>query len=220
MIQKKCFPLLTGVFGIFFVLNLNLHAQTGCRVLLKSLEGEYTGDCKKGLAHGDGEAKGIDTYKGEFRKGLPHGTGVYLWENGDSYEGDFRDGMKDGKGRLVVRRENKGDSALTGYWSKDEYIGLTLMGYEVVSKSSNISFIMVRYKAQEPNYIEIHGIDRAIDLNNNPDFYTFENMYRNVDFPLVVKLRGESDKTEIVADLEFEIFFEKPGYWVVEIQSQ
>ncbi len=217
MIKKKCF--LAGLLSILLVLSLNLHAQDECKILSKALEGEYTGDCKKGLAHGDGEAKGIDTYKGEFKKGLPHGKGTYLWKNGNSYEGYFKDGMKDGKGKLVYKIENKADSIVTGYWKKDEYAGLTLMGYEVIFKSGTISFIMVKYMATEPHYIEIQGIDSPVDLNANPSFYPFDKTYRNVDFPVVAKLKGKSTNPDSVADLNFEIFFEKPGYWVVTIES-
>jgi len=220
MIKKKCFLVLAGLLNLIFVLSLNLHAQDECKVLSNALEGEYTGDCKKGLAHGNGEVKGIDTYKGEFKKGLPQGTGTYLWKNGNSYEGDFKDGMKDGKGKLVYKKENQADSIVTGYWKKDEYVGLTLMGYEIISKSGTISLIMVRYKAPGPEYIEIQGIDRPVDLNANPSFYPFDKMYKNVDFPVMVKLKGKSTKPNSVADLDFEIFFEKPGYWVVTIESQ
>ncbi len=220
MIQKKFDTMFTGLLSILLVLTLNLHAQEDCKVLSKALDGEYTGDCKKGLAQGIGEAKGIDTYKGEFKKGLPHGTGTYIWAGGNSYEGGFRDGMKDGKGKMVFRKENETDSIVTGYWSKDDYVGLTLMGYEVISKSGTISLILVRYKAPAPDYIEIQGIDRAIEINGNPSFYPFENMYKNVDFPVTVKLKGKSTKPNSVADLDFEIFFEKSGYWVVTIESQ
>ena len=220
MITKKYYSILAASLSFLFVSGLYLHAQDDCKVLLKELEGEYSGDCKKGLAHGNGEAKGIDTYKGEFKKGIPHGTGTYLWKNGNSYEGEFKDGMKDGKGRLVYKKENQADSVITGYWSKDKYAGLTLMGYEVISKSGNISFIMVRYKAPGPEYIEIQGIDRPVDLNGNSSFYPFDKMYKNVDFPVVVKLKGKSTKPNSVADLDFEIFFEKPGYWVVTVESQ
>jgi hypothetical protein len=208
-----------GLLGIMFILSLNLHAQNECKVLMKSLEGEYKGDCKKGLAHGDGEAKGVDTYKGEFKKGLPHGMGTYTWENGNIYEGSFKDGMKDGKGKMIYRKENQNDSIVSGYWSKDEYVGLTLYGYEIISRSSTVSSIMVRYKTSQPYYIEIQGIDKAIELNNNPNFYQFENMYKNVEYPIVIKLKGKSTKANSVADLDFEIFFERPGYWVVTVEG-
>ena len=125
----------------------------------------------------------------------------------------------DKKGRLIFRNENQEDSILAGYWLKDEYKGLTLMGYEIISKSSNVSYLAVRYRASRPNIIEISGIDRAVDLNGNQNFYPFDNKYDNVDFPMTVKLSGKSTKPESMADLDFEIFFEKPGYWTVTIDS-
>jgi hypothetical protein len=219
MKKRRCLLISAAFLCVSFMPVLNLSAQDKCRVLNDALLEEYSGGCRKGLAHGTGEAKGIDIYKGEFKKGLPHGKGIYLWKNGNSYEGEFKEGMKDGKGRLVFRNENQEDSILAGYWLKDEYKGLTLMGYEIVTKSSNISYLVVRHRASRPNTIEISGIDRAVDLNGNQNFYPFDNKYDNVEYPITVKLSGKSTKPESIADLDFEIFFEKPGYWTVTIES-
>ena len=80
------------VKNFFFVFNLLLAGFTyaqDCKVLKESISGSYTGDCKKGRAHGEGTAKGEDSYTGEFKKGLPHGFGKYTWADGSMYEGDF-----------------------------------------------------------------------------------------------------------------------------------
>ena len=75
-----------------------------CRVLGNGyLRGSYEGDCyeKDELAHGQGEAKGADSYVGTFVKGRPDGKGVYTWENGERLEGTFKAGKADGPGVYV-----------------------------------------------------------------------------------------------------------------------
>ena len=51
-----------------------IFAQNPCKVLMKEISGSYSGECKKGLADGKGEAKGVDRYIGAFKKGLPDGN--------------------------------------------------------------------------------------------------------------------------------------------------
>ena len=69
-----------------------------CKVVDPELQIFYQGGCKKGLAHGDGYARGTAEYQGEFRKGLKHGKGLKTWVRGDRYEGGFVDDRKSGKG--------------------------------------------------------------------------------------------------------------------------
>jgi hypothetical protein len=72
-----------------------------CRVVgNRYLRGHYDGDCdeKTELAHGQGEAKGADTYVGSFAKGRPDGKGTYTWENGARLEGSFKNGKAQGAG--------------------------------------------------------------------------------------------------------------------------
>ena len=49
--------------------------QSECKVKMASISGSYTGDCKKGLAHGKGNARGIDSYEGQFSKDCLKGKG-------------------------------------------------------------------------------------------------------------------------------------------------
>jgi hypothetical protein len=85
-----------------------------CRVrdVAGYLRGSYEGDCDKSeIAHGQGEAKGADTYVGTFVNGWPEGKGTYTWENGARLEGTFKRGKADGPGVYVsakgVRHEGK-----------------------------------------------------------------------------------------------------------------
>ena len=76
-----------------------------CRVrdLAGYLRGAYEGECdeKDEIAHGQGTAKGADTYVGTFVNGWPEGRGVYTWENGAKLDGTFRKGRAHGAGVYV-----------------------------------------------------------------------------------------------------------------------
>ncbi len=116
----------------------------GCKVLVKELQGEYTGDCKKGLANGQGTAKGINTYQGEFRKGYPHGEGKYIWDKDNYYEGSFKKGLRSGFGKQFSIIHGK-DSITEGYWDKNTYIGKNknVRAYNTISKMAieRVSYI-------------------------------------------------------------------------------
>ena len=61
--------------------------STACKVLNKELKGEYTGQCKGGLAHGIGSYKFSDgkfVYKGQFKDGKMHGEGEIFLIEGNS----------------------------------------------------------------------------------------------------------------------------------------
>jgi hypothetical protein len=86
----------------------------GCRVVdNRSLKGSYHGDCDEGtdLAHGKGDASGVDRYVGEFVDGRPSGRGLYTWQNGARLDGTFRNGLAQGPGVFLsatgVRYEGK-----------------------------------------------------------------------------------------------------------------
>ena len=54
---------------LFLILStgFSINAQTtDCTVNKASISGFYTGECKKGLAHGMGIAQGTDRYEGHF----------------------------------------------------------------------------------------------------------------------------------------------------------
>jgi hypothetical protein len=79
-------------------------AAHDCRVVGNPyLRGSYEGDCqeKNEVAHGQGEARGADSYVGSFVKGRPDGKGTYTWENGAKLEGSFKDGRANGPGVYV-----------------------------------------------------------------------------------------------------------------------
>ena len=115
---------------IFTIFISGYSVAQECKVLKPEIATSYQGECKNGLAHGKGIAKGQDIYEGEFKKGLPEGTGTYTWANGDIYKGNLRKGLKEGKGSFM-QHTAKGDSTLTGIWRNDKYEGTGTAPYRV-----------------------------------------------------------------------------------------
>lgn len=65
-----------------------------CKVNDPDIAREYRGECRNGLAHGKGRAKGRDVYVGEFKDGNTHGQGLYTWASGGSYDGTWVEGTR------------------------------------------------------------------------------------------------------------------------------
>jgi hypothetical protein len=106
------------VFTIFTALTTftaPAFAAAQCQVADPELQGSYEGDCKNGLAHGYGVAKGSAEYQGEFRKGLKDGKGVKTWAWGDRYEGGFLNDRRHGKGMYVWGAASP--------WAGERYVG-------------------------------------------------------------------------------------------------
>ena len=128
------------LLNLFFV---GLIFAQDCKVLKESISGSYDGDCKKGLAHGKGTAKGVDIYTGDFKKGLPHGKGIYTWEDGNVYKGDFKNGRMDGAGEMTVTEGGIKGIVKTGYWEEDNYLGKYKEAYKVHSRSAQVTSVRV-----------------------------------------------------------------------------
>lgn len=129
---------------LIFTITINIVSaqEADCKVLLDSLKGTYTGECKNGKANGQGKAVGINSYDGEFKNGLPEGKGKYTWSNGDYYFGNWKKGLKDGKGELH-QFENGKENRVTGYWKKDGYKGEYENPYVITNVTSDIGRVQV-----------------------------------------------------------------------------
>lgn len=61
----------------------------------------FTGEFQRGLIHGQGEWRSLNTiYKGEFARGMFNGRGSLEYHNGMAYAGEFLDNRMHGKGRM------------------------------------------------------------------------------------------------------------------------
>lgn len=136
--------------------------NTECSVLLDSLKGTYTGDCKNGKANGIGKAVGINTYDGEFKNGLPEGQGKYTWSNGDYYYGGWKKGLKDGKGQLH-RFEGGNETLITGYWKKGNYRGEYENPYVITNVTSEVGRVQVSKMSDDEASVSV----TVENLNNS-----------------------------------------------------
>ena len=202
--------------------------EGGCKVLLPRITGTYTGDCKKGLAHGRGTAIGIDRYEGEFRKGYPEGMGLYRWENGTYYEGYFRQGLRDGTGRMVYGT----DSVRSGYWKADKYAGeKETKRYEVLQSRyiARSSFIKT---ANTPNQVKVKltlggspntSVQDFSMTQTSGDEFRPGNAYglQNVTFPVTVRLQYRTWNVmhTVLTDVTFEFRINEAGSWEVTVQN-
>ncbi|MGK7394844.1 MAG: hypothetical protein ACNS62_09730 [Candidatus Cyclobacteriaceae bacterium M3_2C_046] len=194
-----------------------------CKVLIPEISGTYEGDCRRGLAHGDGKSQGTDSYEGEFKKGLPDGYGKYTWSDGHYYEGEWKKGEKEGEGKLVYMRTGKEDSVVTGFWEEDKYTGQYEDPYKILSKSTEIQRVVVRKLAATPKEINVRfnrGTQRLILEGGNPANQTGSG-WINIDFPFkglvetqVSTTQGTGVGTRTVK-MEFEIYEE--GQWEIQV---
>jgi hypothetical protein len=134
------------VFFILFYLFPILSIAQDCKVLEDSLKGSYEGDCKKGLANGNGTAAGTDRYTGHFKNGYPDGPGKYTWKNGDWYEGEWQKGKQNGMGTFSRRMINgQGQTeTVTGFFKNGEYKGKFEKPFSTEMLTNNFTSISVK----------------------------------------------------------------------------
>jgi hypothetical protein len=221
----------TILFSLFLLAGAGLYAQQPCEVLVPELAGEYEGECRRGLAHGQGIARGTDTYEGQFRNGLPHGDGTYTWASGDVYEGRWRRGQRHGIGTMTSMRDGR-PVVVEGVWSSGELkeeIGDAGTGYTVVSMrridavralqiGEGASVVFKILRAGVPmNYTDL----TYTGSSGQPRILNQEIRFENVTFPFRAsmrytvpnKLRNDQFQCEL------EILIEEPGAWEVSVSQ-
>lgn len=150
--MKKLIGLLFLLF-IMCSISVAQENQQECKVLKKEISDSYQGDCKNGLAHGNGIASGVDVYQGKFKKGLPHGSGKYIWANGNYYDGRWKEGKKHGRGLLYTQATDK---ELQGIWKDDEFVReIKDPPYEVNLKYGVTGLNFYKTDENEPHDIEV-----------------------------------------------------------------
>ncbi|TRX62205.1 hypothetical protein FNH22_02475 [Fulvivirga sp. M361] len=212
-----------------------------CKVQMPELQGEYSGNCKKGLAHGQGKVKGDKvTYEGNFKKGYPQGKGVIQYLEDDRvFKGQFKEGRIYGFGQVF-----QSDSLVKeGYWKGDlmnyRYLGIEeadLKGYKIlqednlgqaklkISRSDNNSeLITIRLNDLKNRSIA----DISVEERNNGQIAksTFTNSrsfveINAIEFPFIITIRytvssGQSNNFTVPVILRLEIF--ESGDWLINI---
>lgn len=133
---------------ILFIFVISSVAASGqnCKVLVDSLIGSYSGECKKGLANGNGSATGRDNYTGHFKNGFPDGNGKYSWKNGDWYEGEWKKGKQNGYGTFFRQNTDpkSKQETITGYFRNGEYLGKYEKPFTTEMLTNNFSSISVK----------------------------------------------------------------------------
>jgi hypothetical protein len=219
--MRKKVLLLVFISGVI----TNLYAQVNGP---ERIIGTYTGDLKKGVAHGDGKAVGKDTYEGKFKKGFPEGEGVYTfgedvildgveYSKGDTYEGSFDNGLFEGKGEMTYSNTEK--ETLEGYWVEGKYSGKTRYGYEVLEKQ-NIVRVVCQNNGSSQNNITITGLEDIVEVDNVNIEFDGISKYVNLPaskFPFTLYIKGTVPSTGAKARLK--IFIERPGIWSIDVET-
>ncbi len=153
-----------------FLFSMGSSAAQDCKVLVKALSKEYTGDCRKGEAHGEGVARGDGVvYEGEFRKGVPHGDGILTFEDGRKFIGEWKKGEIYGPGELT-----KTDGSIEKGYFKGSVTGFMYMGED---KSS-----LAGYKVLDTERLEnaSYTFVNSDPAGNRLTIQIFENNIRKI----------------------------------------
>lgn len=221
---------------VLFTLPFFIYAQeknSECKVLVEDLQGEYRGECKNGLAHGEGSAQGEDIYQGDFKKGYPHGQGKYIWDGDDYYVGGFRKGKRSGYGKHYLIMDGK-SSFIEGYWRNDAYIGkekktqkyntirytgIDRVSYIYKGDGSGTNEIMLRFRRGGTGSKTMLSNLSLVGTSGDLVDYGESFGYENVEFPFSATLSftapNKTNSMFIIGTLNFEIL--KEGNWDVII---
>lgn len=220
----------TGFIIMFLIMVFGAYAQDSCHVLNPAIQESYEGGCKNGLAHGEGLAKGVDTYQGRFKKGLPDGYGTYNWANGTIYQGDWKKGKRSGRGTYSYSVDGR-DTSIIGLWKDDEYIGKEIK-HPQVTRSQNIDSYDFRITGGILERVLIsfkqNGSQntRVDNLMLNSSSGTITQMgqlkgFDNVEFPVTISVRYDTynkmGTQKINSYIEFVIYEE--GDWEVRLKN-
>ncbi len=223
--------IITTIFlFIFIFLSQSLYSQQTCKVLAEELSGTYKGKCKKGLAHGKGEAVGTDSYKGTFSKGLPNGKGTYTWSNGETYSGEWKKGKRNGVGVLKYKINEK-DTIMDGLWENDKYLGPKPIPPKIIVKKSIDRYTIKKY-GDDKNRVLLSFKQNGMRNPNITNFLMTSSEgiqtsvghmigYEKIKFPINIKISYRTKNKLLTSEydvlFEFEIY--EPGDWRVEIHN-
>lgn len=217
------------VFGFLFLNSIIVFSQ--CKVLDEKINDTYKGECKKGLAHGMGEAKGIDAYSGEFKKGYPNGSGIYTFNNGDTFEGNFKNSIKEGYG-ILTTIEGSNTKITKGYWKYGYYVGTSksAQAYKVLNKKYVTNYTFKRIG--DGNKVSFKWIKGSrvlyymsgLNMTSNSGIMSTEMTFcgfDQIEFPFECRINFQNtDKAETMTyDCIFEFEITIPGEYEITIKD-
>ncbi|PWH83510.1 hypothetical protein DIS18_02855 [Algibacter marinivivus] len=181
--------------------------------------------CKvKGVALKEGD------YSGKCKKGLAHGKGKFVYKDGRVFEGVFKKGMITGKGELYTLHNGNKKVIKKGFWEKNKYLGEKKVVPYIVKKAFNIDRNIIKRKG-EGNQVSINFLrngnrNPVTNLNimstNGIDVSGSNvNRLNIIKFPVEIQViyftRNKFNTTTYQVDFEFII--NEPGDWDVTIYN-
>jgi hypothetical protein len=198
-----------NALSFLFVFSVTFAKGQECKVMVDAIAGNYTGECKKGLADGMGKAVGESiTYEGEFKKGYPNGEGTIIFNNGIKFTGELKNGEVYGFGELTGTDGKVQSGYFKGTIENFRYMGedkSSLQGYRILETerldnatytfvNSDLSGNTVTIKIFENNIREITNFEileitsGVIQLVTNQGGRLNAEIVR-VTFPITLGLR-------------------------------
>jgi len=201
------------------LLMFNSYSQEkhNCTVVDNENSGVYIGECKNGLAHGDGVFEymnGKYIFQGKFKKGLKHGEGQLF-------------SVIDGNKKLVKE----------GLWKKNKYVGIKSKqqkaSYKVL-KRINIERYSVRHvgDGNKVKFVFMQNGNRNIVQNltmvgdSGTMFTSAYNQslnegFENVTFPFKCEVTYTTlNKLKYqTLTVRFEVLIMDPGIWEITLNN-
>jgi len=218
------------ILVLFSLFHFAYSQSENCKVLKPEIATSYSGECKKGLANGNGIAIGTDKYLGKFKNGLPQGIGSYQFANGDVYEGDFKSGMKDGNGKFTFKYLGK-DSTFQGIWKDDKLIKKIVPVAYVINQKNNIqgyaiqnvgsgNRIMFAFKQNGWYNSSVTNLSFAED-GGTAITIGQEQGFDNVQFPFNCRVTYTTLNSLRTANIDvvFDIQINEPGMWKITLTN-
>jgi len=215
---------------ILLVGTISITAQKSpCKVLKIGIEKEYSGKCKKGLANGEGIAKGRFLYEGNFKKGLPHGKGTLKFSHEEYYVGEWKDGLQDGKGELHYKVKGI-DSVKIGVWEKGNYIGKKAISPYIIKYTTGVDrYTLMKISDSDGGktnrviikFMQNGGVNTSVsnirlegDSGNRVNMNNADG-FENITFPFLCKINYDTTNKfrTNTNKATFEFIINKPGDW-------
>ncbi len=222
------------IFMTISIMSINsmlVAQEISCMVLKEEISEDYRGNCKKGLAHGEGVATGIDKYEGQFKKGLPQGKGTYIYSDGAEYKGEWRKGLRYGYGSYSFKIERK-DTTIYGYWKDDKFIGKKKNEKEYrVTLRRGVETYTFKKLTEKDNRVEIYFerntkrfIPTDLLLTKTSGYrttYGLNVVIEDIKYPFSGSIRysvlNKFGTNKVNCELDYTI--EKPGKWQIVLRN-